>query len=73
MWNIEIRFQISHHRRGKVTYVLKNKFISMGDLRLSRFYPDLDFVIFLCVYIYGGEGKHSPYLRLTPQLATTSP
>ncbi len=27
MWNNEIRFQISHHRRGKVTYVLRNKFI----------------------------------------------
>ncbi len=29
MWNSEIRFHISHHRRGKVTYVLRNTSILM--------------------------------------------
>ncbi len=29
MWNSKIRFHISHHKRGKVTYVLRNIFILM--------------------------------------------
>ncbi len=44
MWNSEIRFQISHHMRGKVTYVLRNTFIFMWISGCAHFIADLDFV-----------------------------